>query len=152
MKKSIRSLFLISCLFLFSISHAQQVKKISPKKNPQKPAWIKMIDDPAANYFEAVKAYDAYWKHHVKPVDEEELMGEGKEAVSENEREKDKEKKLSPAEKNEQDLLRYQCKRFENWQREVFPFVQPDGRILSQDERNKIWNDQQEQLKKQEGK
>jgi hypothetical protein len=29
------------------------------------PVWIKMMDDPKTNYYEANKAYDEYWKHHI---------------------------------------------------------------------------------------
>jgi hypothetical protein len=37
-----------------------------------------MMHDPDVNYFEAVAAYDAFWKNREKPVlEEEELMEDG---------------------------------------------------------------------------
>jgi len=110
------------------------------------------MDDPNTNYYEALKAYDMYWKNHKQPVDEEELMNQGKEKVGEEEEEKDKEERLTPAEKEEQNRMRYQSKRFERWKQEVFPFVQTDGHILTDQERLKIWNQQQEEMKNQNHK
>ncbi len=135
------------CFFFLATGGAQQstvAKKLDYAKDP---VWIKMMDDPNANYYEALKAYEVYWKHHEEPVDEEELMSEGKEKVD-----KEKEEEFTPAEKEGRNRMRYQCKRFENWKHEVFPFVQPDGKILSQDDRTKIWNEQKQQMKKQNQK
>jgi hypothetical protein len=57
--------------------------------------------------------------------------------------------KLNAAKRQEYDQLKYQCKRFENWRQEVLPFVQEDGRILTQEERIAIWKQQQEEIKQQ---
>ena len=123
------------------------------------PVWIKMMDDPNVNYYVAVQAYTDYWKQHVKPSGEEEEGAEGGMNFKERERElkkeikKDKDKKLSEADlkkQNEKVVLKYQVKRFEQWTREVKPFVQENGRILSSQERMEIWNRQQEEIKKQQ--
>jgi len=123
------------------------------------PAWIKMMDDPKTNYYEAVKAYDEYWNHHVKPVEEEEEEMTGTNPdFKEHEREvrkeqkKNKDKVFSPEEikaREEYEQMKYQVKRFEQWKREVLPFVQEDGRILSDEERMEIWKKQQEEINNQ---
>ncbi len=155
-------------LFLSSVSSAQNVDY---KNNPE---WIKMIDNPNANYYEAIKAYDTYWQYHEKPNNEEEEMErnaanapsekmtekqkeERDEFLREREEElkKDQDKKLSEKEMKElawKQEMTYQCKRFENWIREVKPFVQNDGSILSQEERMKIYNDQIEEQRRQDKK
>ena len=107
------------------------------------PHWISMMHDPNVNYFEAVAAYDAFWKNHEKPVlEEEELMENGIVAVKEHRQ------KLNKRELREQQELQkyaYDVKYFEHWKRTVAPYVQDDGRILSSDERLQIWYDQRNQ-------
>jgi hypothetical protein len=104
-----------------------------------------MIDNPSTNYFEAIKAFDEYWKHHIKPMDEEEVMFEEM-----NETEKlhyavlvKHLETMTPAERREFDRLKYHYKRFKQWKLAVFTYVQEDGRILSDEERLRIWQDQQ---------
>lgn len=118
--------------------------------------WIQMIDNPNTNYYVAIKAYDTYWQDKEKPEEEEDMINEessSKEASKEKKKEeKEREKKLqkmSPEQRRQLDELKYQCKRFENWKREVFPFVQEDGRILTMEERLDIWKKQQEELNQQ---
>lgn len=126
--------------------------------NNNLPSWIKMIDDPNVNYYDAVKTYDEYWKTHIKPADEEEEMESGNEDFKEREREvkkeikKEKDRVFTEEElksMNENNLMKYQVKRFEQWKREVMPFVQEDGRILSDKERMEIWEKQQEEIRNQ---
>ena len=120
-----------------------------------------MMDDPHVNYYEAVKAYNEYWKHHEKPNDkEEEMMSQGntdklmkEEKEKELEQQKDNsqkhfsEKQLKEISMKEQ--MAYQVKRFEGWMNEVKPFVQEDGRILSQQEITDIWKKQQQEKSKE---
>lgn len=115
---------------------AQKVKAQIVPDYSSHPYWITMMDDPSVNYFEAVKAYDAYWTKHEKPLDEEKLMTSGTEAVKEHQ------KKLSKRERKKQDeeqLLAFQSKRFEHWLEMMKPYVQDDGRILSPAERLELW-------------
>ena len=56
---------------------------------------------------------------------------------------------MTPAERNEFDNLNYQFKRFKIWMFDVKPFVQPDGRILTRNQRLDIHFRQQEQKKQQ---
>lgn len=106
--------------------------------------WVKMIDDPNVNYYEAIKTYNEYWKTHTKPVEQED-----------NKAELDKSGEKPTArpvptreEKIYEDEMTYQVKRFETWMREEKPFVQENGRILTQQERNEIWKKQQEEKQK----
>ncbi|MDB5274030.1 MAG: hypothetical protein JWO58_2397 [Chitinophagaceae bacterium] len=126
-------LFLLSCSTAWSQS-SDKSKKQNYSKNP---AWIQMMDDPNANYFEAKKAFDQYWANREKP----EIEGEG--GV-----EKEKEEKRSfvsklfksdakeAAEKHEYAI---EYKRFIRWKMEVEPFVQPDGSILTLEQQRIIW-------------
>ena len=45
--------------------------------------------------------------------------------------------------KNDDETMKYNVKRFERWMKDVKPFVQEDGRILTDEERQKIWEKQQ---------
>ncbi len=117
------------------------------------PAWIKMIDNPQANYYETIKAFDTYFTYHKKPKDEADSQTEASE--KENNTEIDASdnayiKSLSTEELNNYARLKYQVKRYENWKREMKPFVQDDGRILTNEERAAIWQKQQEEIKKQQ--
>jgi hypothetical protein len=140
-RKSTPVVIIALSIFSSVISFAQRSntgKAITP------PDWVKAIDDPNANYFKAIKAYNDFWKTHEKPADEEELMAKSLEQT------KTQTKSLSKREieqQREQDYYRYQCKRFENWVRENKPYVQDDGHILTADERLKLW----EQNKKERG-
>ena len=112
-----------------------------------------MIDNPNTNYYEAIKAFDTYFQYHRKPMDEDAQKSDAKdEKEGENTMEADLEylKTLSQQELHEYAQLKYQVKRFENWIREMKPFVQDDGRILTDAERMEIWKKQQDELKKQQ--
>jgi hypothetical protein len=138
MKKSVRLSFMLMTIFLSYCGMAQSNKP----KGISTPDWVKAMADPNANYYNAIKEYEAFWKAHEKPADEEHSMNKGTEEVKEHI------KKLSKREirhQREMDYYRYQCKRFENWQRENKAYVQPDGHILSADERLKQWQQSQKE-------
>jgi hypothetical protein len=127
------------------------------------PRWVNMMDDPEVNYFEAIQAYDEFWKNTSRPTEEEDVIdnttsqkGKSKRQIrrerNEREREYDRKKKLSGSELERAEYLKYQSKRFENWAREVKPWVQENGHILNEAERTAIWKQQQEELKQQENK
>ena len=129
-------------VLLFHLSFNVTAQSSNKPKSLAIPDWVKAIDDPNANYYTAIKEYEAFWKTHEKPADEEELMNKGSEKVKEHL------KKLSKKEvrhQRELDYYRYQCKRFENWERENKAWVQPDGHILSADERLKLWQQSQKE-------
>ena len=115
----------------------------APKKElnySKHPYWIAMIDDTTSNYFETIKAYDAFWKNREKPKEEEETMG--MKGATEKEK-KEKSNWLqrlfqSDVEKNET-LYTYQCKRYEHWKIMQLPYVQPDGSMLYPYQRLQLW-------------
>ena len=160
MKITFRFLQIFSFLFMFSLSNlsAQILNDKNNNEYSNSPIWIKMMDDPKTNYYDAVKAFDEYWKHHIKPAGEEEELSEGSISTGERKRESKKAEKkgakiiLTTEEiriKNEEETMKYQVKRFEQWMREVKPFVQEDGRILTDEERMDIWKKQQEEIRNQ---
>ena len=118
------------------------------------PIWVQMMNDENVNYFDAVKAFETYLKNHPMPGEdvEEELMGEDNAAKERYEKEMKEENKEISTEQQRKELiereqLRYQMKRFRNWMKEMKPYVQEDGRILTNAERILIWQKQQEEMK-----
>lgn len=156
--------FLITTAMVFGSAKAQNSSASHPNpKSIDPPKWVLMMDDPNANYFEAMKAYEEYWKTHPMPAEEEEEMegalpekGVSEKELRRQEREREREererKKLRGADLEVAEYLKFQNKRFKTWSREVKPWVQEDGHILTDEERMEIWRKQQEELRKQEGK
>lgn len=95
-----------------------------------------MMNDSNTNYFEAIKAYNIFWSNKNKPEVENDILGQTKNNVSEKEIEK-----LSKREKKIYNLYALDIKKFEAWQRRVLPFVQEDGRILTNEEKLKLWEE-----------
>ena len=50
------------------------------------PYWISMIDSPNVNYYQAVRAFELYWKNREIPVEND---GEGKDIFNKDAKEKD---------------------------------------------------------------
>ncbi len=132
---------LILFICMLGQAYGQTTAKYDPKDYAKKAVWIKMIDDPAVNFFEVEKAYKIYWQHHVKPEAEHDVIGEHAE------REKIPSRKKQ-GKIEQENHLRMAVKKYENWHRKMLPYVQADGRILSADEKLKIWKDQQQNSKK----
>jgi hypothetical protein len=112
------------------------------------PSWIAMIDNPGSNYYETIEEFENYWEGKVEPLEEEAFIN--RENIDKEEIEKHEIylKTLTVSQKLDYDYLKYQCKRFENWKKEVSPFVQEDGKILSADQLRIIWEKQQKESKK----
>lgn len=125
------------------------------------PKWVTMMEDPNVNFYEAVKEYESFWSTREKPKKEAEIFdalnGKGRESgKSLEEMEADRLAKLVPKMEGraleEMEYLKYQSKRFDKWVLEVKPWVQADGHILTYEERQAIWNKQQEEIRQQENK
>ena len=99
------------------------------------PYWIQMMDDEKVNYFEAQKSFEIFWAKREKPVEEKEILGDKNEQYSKDAKALAKRMKRLPAESQN---LAFQYKKFLYWSREVKPYVQEDGSILSKAERLKI--------------
>ena len=118
------------------------------------PIWVQMMSDENVNYFEAVEAFNSYFKTHPMPdlEVEEELMGGDLKANEDYEKEMKRDNKSTLTEQErksmvEREQMNYQVKRFRNWMKESKPFVQADGHILTGSERAAIWQKQQEEIK-----
>lgn len=156
----------ILAVILLKFANAQTGRDQSNdyEKNP---VWINMMEDPDANYYEAVKAFEVYWKKHPKPSGEEEemeklfllssdrLTKEQQKEKAELEREMQREIKKSAKKKysnkelleiSQREDMKYQVKRFENWKLEVLPFVKENGHIMTANEQQAIWQKQQDEL------
>ena len=130
-----------ACLLLLCllVSRSSQAQQPDYSKHPQ---WIKMMDDPKVNYFEAVKAFDTYWKGRTKPVEEKEVFNNFNQ------------KKIVAIRKTEREAKEYafEYKKFLFWQQQVLPYVQPDGCILSTEERLRIFEqEKKERQRKSDG-
>lgn len=123
------SFFLLISLSIFQYSIGQQPDYAS------KPHWIKMMEDSSVNYFEAVKAFNTYWKDRSKPVEEKEIFSNYNQ------------RKITTVRKTEREAKEYaiEYKKFLNWQRETLPYVQADGRILSREERLRIFEKEKQE-------
>ncbi len=110
----------------------------------KQPYWIEMMNNPKANYFETVKAYELFWKNRKEPREEDDIIGQSKTEES---------KKTflqkwfkSKAEKEEEETRKYafDVKKYRHWKLKVLPYVQEDGSILDEDARLKIWEEQKQ--------
>ena len=115
-------------------------KKLNYSKHPY---WIEMMNDPKANYFETIKAYEQFWQNKKLPLEEDDVIGQTK-------KEPTKKNFLSKwfkskEEREEEEIRKYSfdIKKFKHWKLKVMPFVQEDGSILDADERLKLWQNQQ---------
>jgi competence protein ComGC len=151
MKKNVRYAMMIVSILLFAIPQLFAQKDATIKD--EMPNWVKMMEDPNVNYNNAIKAYESYWKGKEKPEWEDPMMEyyEGKITLKQAQREQKKRareiKEMNQQERLKYDQLAYHCKRFEQWKREVAPYVQEDGSILTEEDKLAIWKKQQEEMK-----
>lgn len=144
--RALLSSLLLLCIF--QIAQAQE-KKTRPRSDDKTNLnWISMMQDPLVNYYEAVKAFDTYWEGKIEPEEEEELITEGKITSMQADSLRNVRASWTQAQRNEYETIKYQFKRFKDWKRTVFPFVQSNGRILSEQERMEIYQKQQPARKK----
>ena len=125
--------------FFVNLTSIAQNKNLNYAK---KPYWIEMIKDPNANYFETIKAYEAFWANRKMPKEEDEIIGQDKSAT-------EKQNILqrwfkSREEKEKEEVRKYtlDVKKYNHWKLVVLPYVQEDGRILNADEKLKLWQQQ----------
>lgn len=143
--KVIKLIVILSFITIISYGQDSKVKRIPDYKT--EPVWITMMDDPYVNYYEAKKAFDEYWSIRIEPEDEDELITEGKYTKFQIDSARNERSQWPQTKLNEYMELKYQFKRFKDWKRTVFPYVQADGRILSDQERMQIYQQQQQERK-----
>ncbi len=149
-----KSTLLIILLILLSLKCVAQEKKPRKINYEKEPAWITMMDDPNANYYETIKAFKKYYKERPFPEEPKE-MSEGdsfeKEIGLEEENGGKKSKRelkrearrINPNEPNYSGEVRA----FRAWYYSIKPWVREDGSIISQEERQAIVEKQQAELK-----
>jgi hypothetical protein len=150
-KSTLLLLFLCTIVFAYGQDRHHSKDSIRHEKKKLKhyakePVWVDMMEDPSVNYFEADKAFKTFWKDRKAPV-ENDIIIDGKEMKEHNEdrsrlgqilhAEEDKEEK-------ELEEYRFEHKKFKHWQMMVEPYVQEDGRILSNEEILEIWKQQRQ--------
>lgn len=137
----IKHTLFLAILLIASINLISQ----NSKKNlnyAKHPYWIEMMNDPKANYFETIKAYDEFWAKRKQPKEEDEIIGQSK--TAEGKRSFLQRWFKSKEERQEEEIRKYtlDVKKFKYWKRKVEPYVQEDGSILDADARLKIWQEQ----------
>ncbi len=166
MQKSIHFPYLLFLCLSFSLldASAQSAdRQIGKRSYSQHPVWIDMMNDPAANYFETLKAFREFWKDRVlpkEPFETEEMESFEKEVgledVTESAEEKRREEKRKTKRKDQSSsLYASEVRAFKGWMQGVKPWVRADGSIVSPAERQAIIDAQtaeQKQLEQKNGK
>lgn len=135
----IRKLLLV-CFGAISIATTAQTDVNKEKLYAKQPLWIDMMEDEKSNFFEVEKAYKIYWEHHEEPEGEHDVIGEYKEREKIPSRRK--QRKIEAESK-----MRMAIKKYNWWHEQTLPYVQGDGRILTTEERLKIWEANKKQNK-----
>jgi len=118
-----------------------KIEKEKTSLYKKQPVWVAMQHDTAANYHETVRAFKEYWKDRPQPKDEleqemeEEKVGLFRKIFEAGEVKKEEESKE----------YAFEYKKFQNWIRDNAPFVQPNGRMLTPNERMALWEQQRPQ-------
>lgn len=135
----IRKLLLV-CFGAISIAATAQTDVNKEKLYAKQPLWIDMMEDKKSNFFEVEKAYKIYWEHHEEPEGEHDVIGEYQEREKIPSRRK--QRKIEAESK-----MRMAIKKYNWWHEQTLPYVQGDGRILTTEERLKIWEANKKQNK-----
>ncbi len=140
----IQILFFLSIQCMFSMhASAQSFSNKQLREWSRNPEWVKMLDDPNANYFEVIAAYEAFWKDRKMPVEEDQILSmprdERERTYSKSEmRKRKRQERDMEKEEREEAVIRHQfafdVKRYKHWKLTVEPYVQSDGSILSKEE------------------
>ncbi len=136
--------FLIIIILFYSMKSYSQISKKEQLNYEKNPVWIAMMSDTLTNYYEANNAFTNYWKVRPLPIEEEDIIGHSE--MKKEERNSWLQKLfISKKERREQEsqLYAFQYRKFKNWQREMKPYVQDDGSILTPSQRIAIWQQQQ---------
>jgi hypothetical protein len=125
---------------LLFISNTTTVSAQTNQDQQSLPSWVYAIDNPQVNYYQAIRDFDNYWKGKSKPELDDREQEEDKQH-----RQLEKQlRKMNAVQHEQYNLMAYHYKRFLDWQHEVKPYVQEDGRILTADERVNLWKQQQQ--------
>ena len=98
------------------------------------PYWIAMMNDSTVNYYDAVNAFDIYWKNRVKPTEDN---GEAIDIFG-NQKSPEEEQK----EKSRTSEHVFEYKQFLNWKQTHKNLIKPDGTLLTNEEIMNEWEKQ----------
>lgn len=166
MKNYVKTTFLLLGLALCASAAFSQNTQMQydRSKYRNEPVWIAMMNDPQANYYETILAFRTFWKGYALPGEPIELERNDRferevgletetpskdpnERAREKEREKNKKKRIIDGQN-----FAFEVKQFKGWMIDAKPWVQPDGHILTIEERQAILDQQQRELKAAENK
>ena len=134
----VKKLIFYILLFVVSTVQAQTGKD-------QNPIWYTMMQDPKVNFYKAKQAHNDYWKaQKIQPIKELHDMEDAKY--------KHQFKNMTDAERKAYQHIILLNRAFENWVQTEQSWVQPDGRVLSQEEKTAILDKQRQELKEIEKK
>lgn len=141
-------------LFILLVGFVQAQNKPRKVNYRKEPAWIQMMDDPKANFFETVKAFRVYYKERPLPKEPNEIEGEDdfeKQVGLEEENGKKKSKRELEREARRVDpkdiVYAAEVRAFRSWYFSVKPWVRADGSIISKEEQQVIIDQQHHELK-----
>ncbi len=119
-----------------SLTKDQKRKLKEYKKHP---VWVDMLKDQSEiNYYETVTAFETFWEERPEPKEKKLEKEKRKKKRSVLKRFFKSDKKL----KRESDRLVVEWKAYQHWRRDVQPFIQPDGKILTREQQLQIINSQ----------
>jgi hypothetical protein len=107
------------------------------------PEWYTMMKDPKVNYYKAVEVYEKYWEGKKMPPNKDARQTEEYKTFF---------AAMSVAERQEYERIFLLNKEFKHWRRTEEQWVQPDGHILSLEEKQRIIDQQQRDLQDEEQK
>lgn len=138
MKHSLYTILLLACLMAMACSTSRKSNAVTARQAASNTSWIQMMDDPNVNYFEAIKVFEAYWQGKTKPISEHEKFSAAEKGLA-----------LGNTNYNaphdaEDPAIKYsfEYKKFLHWKEDIAPYVQPNGHILTAEERIAIWEQQ----------
>lgn len=151
MSKKITLIAILALCFSLQIQAQETKRKVNYEKEP---AWIKMMDDPNANYYETIKAFKKYYRERPLPEEPNELSEgdtfeveiglEEENGKKKSKRELEREaRRIDPKEPN----YAAEVRAFRAWYYSVKPWVREDGSIVSQADQQAIIDKQQAELK-----
>ena len=136
MNFSLKAMAKVAFIAIFTLMAVSRLSAQSPD-----PAWYTMIKDPEVNFFKAVEAYETYWQgKKIPPMEEYVYEQENKVDYS----------KMTRQEKEQFERIFMMNRKFVMWRIDAEPWVQPDGHVLTQEERQVIIERQQKELQELE--
>jgi len=137
-------LLLILVLFSATKNKLNAQQSTPPLDYTAYPHWVRMMDDPQANFFETQKAFEQFWAGKEMPLEEGEIIG-SKRALKNS----FFNRVFNPQElkhQEEMEAFAFQCKKYRHWVIVTEPYIHSDGSIMSPEERLALWQNHYAEL------